>query len=91
MARTALTKPSPYTAANVKTNYDANIDATNANDLELMGARTTLFGTAAPTTGAHSRGDICWNTTPSAAGVPGWICTAAGTPGTWNAMANLAA
>jgi hypothetical protein len=46
--------------------------------------------TAAPTTGTWGVGDIVMNTTPSAGGVPGWICTTAGTPGTWKAMANLA-
>lgn len=50
-----------------------------------------FYATAAPTTGVWRRGDIVWNTTPSAAGIPGWICTTAGTPGTWKAMAVLAA
>ena len=35
--------------------------------------------------------DICWNTTPVAGGTPGWVCITAGAPGTWKAMANLAA
>jgi hypothetical protein len=47
--------------------------------------------TAAPSTGTWGRGDIVWNSTPSAAGTPGWVCTAAGTPGTWKAMAVVAA
>lgn len=47
--------------------------------------------TAAPTTGTWKRGDVVWNLTPSAAGAPGWICVTAGTPGTWKAMANVAA
>lgn len=46
------------------------------------------IGTAAPTTGAHLAGDIVWS---SSAAVPTviadtpiyWICTVAGTPGTW--------
>lgn len=49
------------------------------------------FAAAAPTAGTWVRGDIVWNNAPSAAGVPGWVCTAGGTPGTWNAMAALAA
>ena len=48
-------------------------------------------GTAAPTTGTWAVGDICWKTNAAAAGTPGWVCTTAGTPGTWTAMANLAA
>jgi hypothetical protein len=51
---------------------------------------TSFLGTAAPTTGTWKRGDIVVNTTPSAGGTPGWVCTTAGTPGTWKAMANVA-
>jgi hypothetical protein len=47
------------------------------------------FRTAAPSTGTWQRGDIVWNSQPSALGTPGWICTTAGTPGTWSAMASL--
>ena len=52
----------------------------------------TLFsGAAAPVAGTWAVGDIVWNTAPAAGGAPGWVCTTAGTPGTWKAMANLAA
>lgn len=47
-------------------------------------------GPAAPTTGSHLQGQIVWNMAPAAGGVPGWICVASGTPGTWKAMAVLA-
>src|SRR5688572_2105819 len=47
-------------------------------------------GTAAPTTGSWAKGDIRWNSNPSESGatgskviVLGWLCTVAGTPGTW--------
>lgn len=40
-------------------------------------------GTAAPTTGEWTRGDIRWNSEPSAGGVIGWVCVTTGTPGTW--------
>lgn len=47
------------------------------------------FGTAAPVSGTWGVGSIRWNTA-SGTGVPlGWKCTAAGTPGTWTAMANI--
>lgn len=48
------------------------------------------YGSAAPTTGTWVRGDVVWNSAPSAGGAPGFMCTASGTPGTWKAMANLA-
>lgn len=49
------------------------------------------YAAATPSAGEWARGDIIWNNTPSAGGVPGWVCTTAGTPGTWKDMANLAA
>ena len=46
--------------------------------------------TAAPTTGTWAVGDVVKNSAPAVAGAPGsqyviihWICTVAGTPGTW--------
>jgi hypothetical protein len=46
--------------------------------------------TAAPTSGSWNKGDFVRNSTPAEAGaalskyvVTGWICTVAGTPGTW--------
>lgn len=49
-----------------------------------------FYYTAAPGVGTWKRGDRVWNTAPAAGGAPGWVCTTAGTPGTWKAMANLA-
>lgn len=47
------------------------------------------FGTAAPTTGTWAAGDRCWNVAPASGSPVGWMCTAAGTPGTWVPMPNL--
>lgn len=55
-----------------------------------FGNQIQFFGTAAPTVGTWKRGDVVLNISPSSGGAPGWACTAAGTPGTWKAMANLA-
>lgn len=41
------------------------------------------IGTAAPTTGEWTVGQIRWNSAPSAGGVIGWICVTSGKPGTW--------
>ena len=53
-------------------------------------------GTAAPTTGTWAQGDKCKNTSPTESGaagskyiITGWICTVAGTPGTWLQMRSL--
>jgi hypothetical protein len=48
------------------------------------------FGATAPAAGTWAAGDRAWHTAPAAGGAPGWVCTAAGSPGTWKAMANLA-
>lgn len=48
-------------------------------------------GSAAPTSGTYSVGDIVWNTAPAASGTVGWVCTTAGTPGTWKTFGSIAA
>lgn len=50
----------------------------------------TTNSTAAPTAGAWAQGDVVWNSAAASGGPAGWMCTAAGSPGTWKAMANLA-
>lgn len=61
------------------------------SDGRLQGTNNAT--TAAPTTGTHQRGDFVRNSQPSELGaapntyvIYGWICTAGGTPGTWEAM-----
>jgi hypothetical protein len=44
---------------------------------------------ALPTTGTWRVGDIVYNNAPASGQPPGWVCTVAGTPGTWKAMSNL--
>ena len=38
---------------------------------------------AIPTAGTYAKGDVIYNTAPTAGGYMGWTCTVAGTPGTW--------
>lgn len=45
---------------------------------------------AVPTTGTWRVTDVVMNSAPATGQPAGWICTVAGTPGTWKAMANLA-
>lgn len=53
--------------------------------------RRQAYGTAAPGSGAWLVGDTVWNTAPAAAGSMGWVCTTAGSPGTWKAFGTIAA
>ena len=41
------------------------------------------LGTSAPAAGTWLQGDIVWNSSPTAGGFIGWVCTTGGTPGTW--------
>lgn len=42
-----------------------------------------ITGTSAPTTGSFIKGDICWNSEPTADSSVGWVCVASGDPGSW--------
>ena len=61
------------------------------NDLtEGKISAVTNKGTAAPTTGTYAQGDYIRKSAPVEAGaaaskyvILGWVCTVAGTPGTW--------
>lgn len=64
--------------ATAQTNYDEIVPGAN-------------IGTTPPTAGTWARGMTLFNATPSAATTPGWVCTTAGTPGTWKARAAVAA
>lgn len=64
----------------------------HTNQLRFPGGQRWFQGSAAPTVGAHIIGDVTWNTAPAANGNNmGWVCTAAGTPGTWKAFGAVAA
>jgi hypothetical protein len=65
-------------------------DMNNINNT-TAGTIVTQYGTAAPTVLNHQVGDTVINSVPAAGGIPGWRCTTAGLPGTWKAMAVLAA
>ncbi|MCK9602545.1 MAG: right-handed parallel beta-helix repeat-containing protein [Sphaerochaeta sp.] len=51
----------------------------------------TYWGSGAPGSGSRLAGDIVYNTAPSAEGSIGWVCTTAGSPGTWKTWGSIAA
>lgn len=57
----------------------------------FLGGLFRGIGSAAPTTGAWLQGDVIENSAPAAGGNAGWICTAAGSPGTWKSFGAIAA
>jgi hypothetical protein len=50
-----------------------------------------ILRSAIPTAGTWAVGDVVWNTVPAASGNIGWVCTTAGTPGTWKSWGTIAA
>ena len=53
--------------------------------------QTTPTSASAPSTGDHVVGEIVYNSAPTAGGTVGWVCVAAGTPGTWKAFGTIEA
>jgi parallel beta-helix repeat protein len=57
--------------------------------------RRQLYGTQDPATATmtdtFNDGDICWKANPAAGGTIGWVCTTAGTPGTWKTFGAITA
>lgn len=49
------------------------------------------YAASAPAAGTWKVGDLVYNTNPTAGGTVGWICTTAGTPGTWKTFGSIAA
>ena len=92
--RARINKTPLFTSHTFKVGSEIN-DITNdlTYRIQVQGATWTTHGyaAAAPTTGTHQVGSTRTNTAPVAGGTPGWVCVTAGTPGTWKAMANLAA
>jgi hypothetical protein len=57
----------------------------------ILISRRLRHGSAAPASGTWAQGDIVLDTTPSASGTIGWVCTTGGSPGTWKAWGTIAA
>lgn len=50
---------------------------------------TIDFNTAPPTRGKWPQGWVRFNSAAAVGAPKGWVCTVAGTPGTWVSMGNL--
>lgn len=73
----------------------AYVDTSGSGASTLSHAGAALFSfqgsaSAAPTTGTYRQGDVVYNTAPSAGGYAGWVCTVAGSPGTWKQFGAIA-
>lgn len=80
-----------YSAA-VRAYYSGNVGpclVAGALLVADVAGRLVTSGSAAPSAWTWGRGDLCWNETAALGAPVGWMCTAAGTPGTWAPMATL--
>lgn len=53
---------------------------------QITDGKCIQMGAAPPVSGKFAVGDITYNSAPAAGAPTGWICTAAGTPGTWGIL-----
>lgn len=58
---------------------------------ESAGCIVEQFGSGPPTLLQHQVGDKVWARSPVAGGNVGWVCIAAGTPGSWKTFGEVAA
>jgi hypothetical protein len=81
-----------YSGKVISSNYTVGaVVYERARSYAQIGVQKITWDEAAPTNGTWSRGDWCMNVSATAGGTPGWVCTTGGTPGTWKAMASVAA
>ena len=73
---------------NDATDYDIDLQG---NTLGTADGRRVMRSSAAPSSGTYAVGDIVYHTAPAAGGNIGWVCTTAGTPGTWKTFGDIAA
>lgn len=78
-----------YVSENVIVGTD--ILFTGACVFEMQGNKKVAYHTGPPTIGTWKVGDEVRNITPAASGNMGWVCTTAGTPGTWKTYGTISA
>ena len=74
---------------NFTTYFPSNRGGSNAN--LILAQADNYESNATPSTGEWAKGQIIYNTNPSAGGNVGWICTASGSPGTWKSFGTIEA
>jgi hypothetical protein len=67
---------------------DASVDLHVAGPVRLNN-KLHIYAETPPTAGNYSLGDIVWHSTPRPGGNIGWVCTKAGSPGTWHRFGDI--
>lgn len=55
----------------------------------VLGGQKQALRSAPPASGTFLASDTVWNNTPNAGSPVGWVCTASGTPGTWQPFGQI--
>lgn len=72
-------------------NYNTEwVHANVTGYIKSTGGGRIVYASTMPSAGTWKRGDIVFSSTPSAGGTLGWVCVAAGSPGTWKAITGIA-
>jgi hypothetical protein len=79
---------SAFGSDNINKIFAANSDRVNWDKSCSFANRVIIL--SSPTEGYWRDGGEIWHSDPAAGGVPGMVCTTAGTPGTWRNKAALA-
>lgn len=66
-----------------------NGSSTITSDMPLMQLPSTYRMSHAPTIGTYEKGALVFNTDPATSTPLGWVCQAAGSPGTWAPFSTL--
>jgi hypothetical protein len=82
-----------YDSTNTLRSLDANIylEQTISVTSRLGNINSISYALAAPVSGTWRVGDIVYNTAPAPSGFIGFVCTVAGTPGTWKTFGAISA
>jgi hypothetical protein len=67
------------------------VPSANVTPVLYLGGHSVSYGDAAPVEGTWMQGDVVYNNAPAPGGFVGWVCTAAGTPGTWSTFGAITA
>lgn len=71
------------TTSNAKLFQDFNAVLSGAYNPNIGAVNYSRANTSYPSSGTWNVGDVVYNTSPASGGYIGWVCTTAGTPGTW--------
>lgn len=81
VGKITLSGGNSYAINNIEVNSENNID--KIDTVTYIPSKRVMHDNKAPTYSRWKKGDIVYNTEPSAGGYLGWVCINGGSPGIW--------